>query len=151
MNLWSIFFSFFAFFNGVLFFLAYFECKKKNVYGLTRLLSPLGMYVWGDVLIFSIFWTVVSLISLLLSDVYLFFLIVSLFWVVRSFGETIYWFLQQFSSIQREPPKNVELYPLLQNDSVWFVQQIKNQCITVVALVFSIYFAARWLNTLVQL
>lgn len=149
MDILSVFFIVFAGFNIFLFAKSYRECKKKNAYGSTKLLIPLGMYVWGDVFIFSIFWTLVSLVCLFLSDLYLFLLVVSLFWVVRSFGETIYWFNQQFSSIKREPPEKIELYSIFQNDSVWFVQQIRNQCMTVISLVFSIYFGALWINSII--
>jgi hypothetical protein len=146
MELWQILLSIFAIFNFLLFIKAYKECKNKNAYGLTRFLQPLGMFVWGDVFVFSIFWTLVSMICVAFSDLYLFFLTASLFGVVRSFGETIYWFNQQFSNINREAPERVGLYSLFQSDSVWFVQQIKSQCMTVVFLVLSICFGALWVR-----
>jgi hypothetical protein len=148
MHRWQIFLFIFAIFNFLLFIKAYKECKKKNVYGLTKFLYPLGMFVWGDVFVFSIFWTLVSLFCVLISDLYLFFLIASLFGVVRSFGETIYWFNQQFSNINREAPERIGLYAFFQNDSVWFVQQIKNQCMTVIYLVLSIYFGVIWVKSI---
>lgn len=141
MHIWQIFLSIFTVLNILLFVRAYVECKNKNAYGLTKPLHPLGMFVWGDVFIFSIFWATTSTVSLLLSNIYLFLLIYSLFWVVRSFGETIYWFNQQFSNIKKESPESIHLYSIFQNDSVWFIQQIRNQCMTVISLVFSIYFA----------
>ncbi len=147
MNAWQILLVIFASFNCVLFIKSVSECKNKNSFGLTKLLFPLGMYVWGDVFIFSVFWTLVSIISILIGNLYLFLLIVSLFWVVRSFGETIYWFNQQFSTVKREPIEKVEFYSIFKNEAVWFVQQIKNQCITVIALVASIYFATLWLRS----
>ena len=143
---WQALLIIFAIFNLLLFIKAYFECKNKNSYGLTKPLFLLGMYVWGDVLIFSVFWILVSLFCILIDNLYLFLTFVSLFWAVRSFGETIYWFNQQFSGIKREPPEKVEFYSLVKNDSVWFIQQIKNQCITVIALIATLYFAHMWLR-----
>jgi len=48
------------------------------------------MFVWGDAVIFGLFWTVALIVAWVLKDWYLFLLIVSVFWVVRSLGETIY-------------------------------------------------------------
>src|SRR3989339_131525 len=147
MNLFQWFLIVFALGNLFLFVKARKECQNSNSYGLTKALFLLGMYVWGDVLIFSLFWTSVALICLIVNNVYLFFTFVSLFWVVRSFGETMYWFHQQFSTVRREPPEKVELYSLVHNDSVWFIQQVKNQCITILSLVMSIYFSVFWIKT----
>lgn len=124
------------------------ECNnKKNAFGLTPFLNIFGAYVWGDAVIFGIFWTIVSAATLLLNDWILFLLIISVFWVVRSFGETIYWFNQQFSTIKRNPPENFWFYKYFHNDSVWFIQQITHQCITVISIIFSIYFAHLWLTS----
>lgn len=147
MHLWQIILIFFAIFNFLLFLKAYKECANKNSYKITKPLYILGMYVWGDVLVFSIFWALVSLFTILIGNLYLFLTFTSIFWVVRSFGESIYWFNQQFSKVKREPPEKVMFYSLVKNDSVWFIMQIMNQCITVVALVASIYFAFMWLRS----
>lgn len=121
--------------------------KKRNAYGEIFLLTPLGIFVWGDAAIFGIFWFLASSISVLLLDVYLFPLIASLFVVVRSLGETMYWFNQQFSTITREQPNGHRfLYKYFHNDSVWFVYQILNQCVTVAGLVATLYFAHMWLG-----
>jgi hypothetical protein len=146
MQTWQIILIIFTLFNFLLFLKAYQKCKNKNSYQLTKSLFWLGMFVWGDALIFSLFWMTASIASIVIGNLYLFCLIVSLFWVVRSLGETIYWFNQQFSTVRREPPEKVEFYSFVKNDSVWFIQQIKDQCITVVSLVASIYFAHMWLK-----
>lgn len=124
------------------------ECKiKKNAYGLTPFLFLIGVFVWGDAVIFGPFWVLISLVSYLLNDWILFLLILSLFWVVRSLGETIYWFNQQFSKINRQPPEKLSGYRIFHDGSVWFAYQIFNQCIMVVALVFSIYLSKLWLQS----
>ncbi len=122
----------------------YESSAKKNVYGLTPHLFPFGIFVWGDAVIFGIFWTLVSVAVLILKDWILFLLIISVFWVVRSFGEAIYWLNQQFSTINRNPPEKLMFYKLFKNDSVWFIYQIFWQSITVVSLIFTIYFAKIW-------
>ena len=123
--------------------------NKKNAYGETMLFRLAGIYVWGDAVVFGGFWALTAIATYLLQDWILFWLIFSLFWVVRSFGETIYWFNQQFSeAIREKPDKHKFLYKYFHNNSVWFIHQILQQCITVVSLVFSIYFAHLWLGTL---
>ncbi|RJR28356.1 hypothetical protein C4564_05630 [Candidatus Microgenomates bacterium] len=126
----------------------YESSKKKNAYGEVFVLGPLGIFVWGDAAVFGIFWAGAAIITILLTDWVLFLLIFSLFWVVRSFGETIYWFNQQFSTITRVEPKGRPLYKYFHNDSVWFIYQICQQCITVVSLIFSLYFANQWIMSL---
>lgn len=124
----------------------YQECKnKKNSFGLTQFLTPFGIFVWGDAVIFGTFWTLVSAATLLFNDWILFLLIVSVFWVVRSLGETIYWLNQQFSKINRNPPEQYWIYKYFHNDSVWFIHQIFWQCVTVITIIFTIYFAKLWL------
>ncbi|MBN1169131.1 hypothetical protein JXA63_04545 [Candidatus Woesebacteria bacterium] len=118
---------------------------KKNAFGATPYLFLFGIYVWGDAVVFGAFWFLVTFTSILLNDWILFLLILSLFWVVRSFGETIYWLSQQFSKVNREPPEKLCGYKIFQNESIWFAYQITNQCISVIALVFSIYLSKVWL------
>jgi len=133
--------NFFVFVRG------FYECKiKKNAYGLTPSLLILGIFAWGDAVIFGPFWTGSVIVSYFLKDWNLFLLIVSVFWVVRSLGETIYWLNQQFSTVDRNPPKRLSWYSIFQNDSVWYAHQIKWQCVTVISIIFSIYFAKIWLQ-----
>ena len=139
-------FAFFGFLKGLN------ECKnKKNPYGNAHLFNLIGAFVWGDAVIFGLFWTLASGIFYLLNDWILFLLTISLFWAVRSFGETIYWFNQQFSKINRNPPGRLFLYKIFHGDAVWFIYQIFWQCITIISIIFSIYFAARWLQKILFL
>ncbi|MFH2118290.1 MAG: hypothetical protein ABII10_00940 [Candidatus Paceibacterota bacterium] len=139
----------FALFNFLVFLKAFHECKtKKNAFGLTPLLTLIGAFVWADAVVFGLFWTIVSLAAWLMNDWLLFLLVVSLFWVVRSAGETIYWFNQQFSTVDRNPPEKHMFYSIFHNDSVWFVHQIIWQCVTVLSAVASLYFGWAWLQAL---
>lgn len=125
---------------------AYETIKKKNSYGWTLGLYPLGIFFWGDAVIFGLFWVIASAISLLLEDWNLFRLIFSVFWVVRSLGEITYWLNQQFSTINRCPPEKLPGIKLFHNDSIWFIYQICWQCVAVAAIISSIYFAKIWLG-----
>lgn len=130
------------------FFRGYNESKKnRNAYGLVPFLLPWGIIAWGDAIIFGPFWILVSFVTIALNDWYLFLLVLSIFWVVRSLGETIYWFNQQFSSRVYEwtRPENLPFHKIFHDDSIWYIFQIANQCITVIAIIFSIYFAKIWL------
>lgn len=120
--------------------------NKKNHFKETRFLFWLGVFVWGDAVILGIFWFLISIICLFLKDWILFLLIISVFWVVRSFGEIIYWINQQFSSTNRNPPKNLLGYKLFNNESIWYAYQLFWQCIMIIAIVSSIYFVNLWIN-----
>lgn len=126
----------------------YTECIKKNAMGLSRGYWLYGAFVWADMLIFGIFWVLAGVISLIATDWTLFLLIIAVFWLVRSIGETIYWFNQQFSTIKRNPPERLLLYKLLKNDSVWFAYQIFWQCMTVICILLSIYLGKIWLSSI---
>jgi len=140
---------FYLFINIWVFINGYRECKnKKNAFAETPFLYPLGMFVWGDAVVFGLFWLSVSVASLLLNDWLLFLLIISIFWVVRSLGETIYWLNQQFSNVVRNPPAKLRFYSIFQNDSVWFIYQISWQCVTVTSIIFAIYFTKLWINSI---
>lgn len=151
MNSWqNILVLLYAFINLLVFFKGFYESKyKKNAYGLTRPLFFLGIFAWGDGVIFGLFWTITSVVTLILKDWYLFLLTVSVFWVVRSVGETIYWFNQQFSvkTYDWNKPENLPWHSVFHNDSVWFIHQIVWQCTTVVSVIFSIYIASLWLGS----
>lgn len=120
--------------------------NKKNAYGDSPIFYPLGAFVWADAVVFGLFWILISVAALFLNDWILFLLTISVFWVVRSVGETVYWFNQQFSKINRNPPENYFIYKIFQNDSVWFVYQIYWQCLTVVSIIASLFFAKLWLS-----
>lgn len=121
--------------------------KKNQVFEETPYLSWLGIFVWGDAVIFGVFWAIAGLVVYLTHSIELMWLIYSVFWVVRSFGETIYWFNQQFSSINRNPPERLKGFRFYKNDSIWFAYQIWWQCIAVVSIIATIYFAHLWLGT----
>ena len=119
---------------------------KKNAYTLTPPLILLGSFVWGDTIIISSFWIIISAISLYLNDWYLFGLLVSVFWVIRNLGEAIFWFNQQFSQKIIYAANTLPGYKYVGNDSIWFIYQIINQCFAVMFVVSSLYFGHMWLK-----
>ena len=149
LNYWQQqFIIFYALINVVVFLKGFYESRyKKNAFGRIIQLTPLGVFVWGDAVVLGLFWFIISLAVLLLNNWYLFLLIISIFWVVRSFGETIYWFNQQFSPkvFEWNRPKNLLFHWVFHNDSIWFVNQIFWQCVCAIALLFAIYFGKLWL------
>lgn len=118
--------------------------KKNNPFGEAPFLLFLGIFVWSDAVMIGLFGFLVSLICLLIGDWILFLLIISIFWVVRSLGEIIYWINEQFSPIVRNPPETLLGYKLFKNDSIWFIYQLYWQVVMVVSIVFSILLIRLW-------
>ena len=122
-------FSFFIFLYSL-----YQTKTKQNPYGLTRFLLPLGIFVWGDGVIFGLFWFLVGLFVTSTQNTFLFSIIFTIFWIVRSAGEALYWFLQQFSKVERDPPHTVPFSSIFPEESVWFAMQIIWQCVLVISI-----------------
>lgn len=136
----------FALINLILTCAAFHQVKlRRNAFGLTRWLFPLGSFVWGDSLVFSIFWVIVCAVSVYLQDWQLFWLLFSVFWVVRSLGEVQYWFNQQFASKKLDAPESLLGFTLFQNHSIYFVYQIFWQCLAVGSIVWSAYLLGEWI------
>ncbi|MFH1971370.1 MAG: hypothetical protein ABIJ05_03250 [Patescibacteria group bacterium] len=151
MEVWQqVFLLAYAAINLAIFVKALYECKvKNNAYRLTPALLIFGIIAWGDAVVFGPFWIISSFVAYLLGNWFLFLLIISVFWAVRSIGETIYWLNQQFSSkvYKWNKPENLSLHFVFHNDSIWFIYQICWQCITIISIIFSIYFASLWLSS----
>lgn len=149
MLLWqNIFISLFALFNFFVFIKGFYKSTaKKNVFGLTHPLFFLGMFVWGDAIILGLFWSLTALVCLLLQDWILFLLTTSVFWIVRSLGEILYWINQQFSQINRNLPKTLVGYRWFKNDAIWFIYQLVWQCVLVISIITTICLANLWIKT----
>lgn len=142
MNLWGApFLIFVALYSALSFSMGFRQLYfKKNPYGLTPLFYLLGGFVWTDTVIFGVFFFLISIVSLLTTNVNLFFLVYSVFWVVRSIGEEIYWFLEQFAVKHRNYPTTLRGVKFFPEDSIWIGYQIFWQCIAVISIIFSVYF-----------
>lgn len=141
MQTWQFYFlNLFTFYSAFAAYLGYVKTgKNKNPFGENVIFLPLGAFVWGDVLIFGIFWSLTSALMLFINNWNLFCLVYAIFWSVRSLGEVNYWMHQQFSHKVRNLPENLKFYKFFGNDSLWFVYQTIWQCIAIVSIVVSIY------------
>jgi len=117
---------------------------KKNAYGWMPWYYPLGVFVWGDGVVFGPYWISVVVVCYLLQDWLLFVFHFFVFWVVRSIGETFFWINHQFSTINKYPPHTLPGFMLFHNDSIWFIYQTIAQCVTVVSFILSLYFGYLW-------
>lgn len=122
------------------------KSRQGKAFELVWWLFPWGAFVWGDIVVFGPFWGLVLTICFFLQDCLLLALLISIFWLVRSLGETIYWFNQQFTSLKRNPPEKMPGYTLFKNDAIWFVYQIVWQCLTVITIFTTVWFFKLWLN-----
>jgi len=132
----------------ILFITALVNIKKKLIFQETKILSILGIFVWGDALVLLPFWFTILIFWIIFRNVYFIYLLISLFWVIRSFGEIIYWLNQQFSNLKRNPPEKLLLHNLIQNDAIWFIYQVFWQCIFVFAVAGAILFGYKWVMSL---
>ncbi len=112
---------------------------KKNPYGLCKRCTLIGAFVWTDAFIFGLFFSLISILCLLLQQWVLFGLIYSVFWLVRSIGEQIYWFHEQFAVSHRNSPHTLLPSKLFKGEEVWIVMQTFWQCVSVVSVVASVY------------
>jgi len=112
---------------------------KKNPYGLTPALLPYGIFVWGDAVLIGAFWSVASMASLYLESVFLFLVVQAVYWMVRSAGEVMYWFLQQFAETKRDAPESLMCHSIFPGESIWFAYQVYWQLVLVIASVSLIF------------
>ncbi len=62
-----------------------------------------GAFVWEDVFVYSLYYAGTFFLTWLFHDVRLALVMISIFWIVRSGGEAVYFFLQQFHMPQHHP------------------------------------------------
>ncbi len=147
MNIWQgILLVFVAIYSFTAFLKGYRQTKiKNNPYGLSKWFNPLGSFVWADAVIFGIFFFCVSIISFAFRDFILFLLIFSVFWTVRSIGEQLYWFHEQFAVNHRNPEHTLWMHRWFPRNSSWIANQIFNQCLSVIGIILSAYLFKIWL------
>jgi len=126
----------------------YNSITHKNPYEESKWTIFYGAFVWGDSSVFGLFWALISFSIILLKDWNLFLLAVSIFWLFRSTGETFYWFLTQFTDLNKDPAEKFFLHKFFPDNSVWFINQILWQCISVLSLIATIFFSYIWIKTL---
>ncbi len=119
--------------------------KKKNPFGLVRWFLPIGVFVWIDAVVFGLFFAVVTLFCLLFQQWSLFLLIFSVFWTVRSIGEQIYWFLEQFAHAHRNAPHTLWPKKWFKGEESWIIMQTTWQSLSVIGVITSVWFFVKFL------
>ena len=64
---------------------------------------PIGAFVWEDVLVFGLLHAVLAGLALYLRNPEIWLVFFLIFWLIRSAGETLYFFLQQFIQPKHHP------------------------------------------------
>lgn len=113
--------------------------NRKNPYGLCKRFTLIGAFVWTDAFIFGLFFSLINILCLVLQQWVLFGLIYSVFWLVRSIGEQVYWFHEQFAVTHRNSPHTLWPSKVFKGEEVWIVMQTFWQCVSVVSIVSIIY------------
>lgn len=97
-----------------------------------------GAFIWGDLLIFALLWFFLYLILARIKNSYYFFLAFYSFWLIRSIGETVYWFTQQFSQIVNPWPNyypHILFLSSLTAKEIWVFHQLIWQSLCTAALI----------------
>jgi hypothetical protein len=105
---------------------------------------PLGAFVWEDLVSISLYNITISVAVAIKKQYRLALLSALLFWLVRSAGEMLYWFLQQFTQSPGYPHSDygwdragwfASLFPGI-SDQKWFIlHQVNYQVLTVLCLI----------------
>lgn len=110
-----------------------------------------GAFVWEDLLIFSLFNFLVALYVLLVQDIRQGLVMFTVFWMVRSAGETLYFFMQQFTQPLHYPHDihwhfNVmkKVFGDISNQKCFIMLQVTFQIIMVLAISILILLLKNW-------
>jgi hypothetical protein len=96
---------------------------------------PMGAFVWEDMFIFSLYGLGATLITLYFQQTRLGLLFFIVFWLVRSAGETLYFFLEQFLQPKHYPHFLGEHFKLIQ---MIFGKISHQQCLILMQITFQI-------------
>lgn len=112
-----------------------------------------GAFVWEDLLVFSLLHLIFVVLTFLFHDFRVGLLMISIFWLVRSMGETLYFFLQQYHEPKGEPHGLQDHFdsfgPILGNISLqkgYILMQIIHQSVAVLSLSSIILLVINWKN-----
>lgn len=111
----------------------------------------IGAFIWVDVLIFSLYGCIASAITYFIGEPKIGLLFFIVFWIVRSAGETLYFFLQQFHQPQHHPHNIDEhfillrkVFPNLNTQQCYIFMQITWQCILMFSVVSLVWVLMLW-------
>jgi hypothetical protein len=100
----------------------------------------MGVYVWGDALIFIPFHIIIFIYSLFSLKFAL--LVWSIFFSIRSLGEVMYWLLQQFSDRSYRPYDFG--FTKLDNNAIYILYQTLMTVYATVSLTAVVIFILYW-------
>jgi hypothetical protein len=123
-------FIFFIF--NLLIFLKSTKKSKKEFYSDTFLLSPLGIYVWGDALVLAPFWMVSSFLFIFIGHENILKYIL-IFYIARSFYEVFYWLNHQAVKSDYNPPFFRKIKWMKPNESA-ILYQLMHTCVVVLGI-----------------
>ena len=111
----------------------------------------IGSFVWEDVLVFSVYFGVSAIVSYFFDSYQLLALFILVFWAVRSLGEALYFFLQQFIRPEHFP-HNVDghfwflrkIFGNLSSQQCFILSQITHQMIAMFSIVGIIVLLLNW-------
>jgi hypothetical protein len=113
----------------------------------------LGAFVWEDLMIFSVYHTLAVFTALVLHDLRVGFLMFGIFWAVRSTGEMIYFFLQQFHEPQHHPHHlSAHLVQMrfflgnISNQKGYILLQTLHQTVIMIAITCIVLLLLNWHN-----
>lgn len=137
----------------ILIFLSY--SKIKNTKALLTFIywwaTPLGAFVWEDLLIFSIYNLLATLVVWAIGDIRIGLLFICIFWMIRSAGEAHYYFLQQFLRPKHHPHYVHEefapirkIFGTISDQKIFIMMQVYQQSLAVFATVGLILLLKNW-------
>lgn len=107
-----------------------------------------GAFVWEDMLVFGFFHVTSVAIGLVFGDLRLFLLLFILFWTVRSAGEILYFFLQQFIQPRHHPHKITtplqRFFGHITDQKSFILMQVFLQTILIISLFAMILLIGNW-------
>jgi hypothetical protein len=125
---------------------SYLKSKKGESFVVTNYLFFLGIFVWGDGLIFGPLWSIAGVFFGLQNDLTGLLVFISVFWLVRSYGEVMYWMQEQFVKNHRNDCKKMIGYSIVKNESIYFLYQIVWQSVMIISIISTIYFVNIWIS-----
>lgn len=112
---------------------------------------PNGSFVWEDMLVFGLLHAGFAFLSLALGNEILWLVFFLIFWIVRSAGETLYFFLQQFIEPKHHPHNlDKHLGPIrkvfgnISQQKCFIMMQVLMQSILVVSIA-SLFYVLKYL------
>jgi hypothetical protein len=73
----------------------------------------IGAFIWEDLFLISLFLSSASVVVLLVQDIRVGFLLFNVYWIVRSAGEVLYFFLEQFLEPKHHPHEIDEHFKII--------------------------------------